>query len=168
MAINEICSTSMFRSMDKFKRVFSELFAKVENFKHEISKTQRIKAALEEPLTEAYVSFCASVAHDFVSFLLPFQAKEPMVHLSYPSMCKLVNDLLSKWTKKKVLTNESFENIDLGKKENMKPLNLIDVEIKAKVMFADSNFFPNKKQTKFRKDCLEFYVPVINYVFLLA
>ena len=91
-----------------------------------------------------------------------------MVHLSYPSMCKLVNDLLSKWTKKKVLTNESFENIDLGKKENMKPLNLIDAEIKAKVMFADSNFFPNKKQTKFRKDCLQFYVPVINYVFLLA
>ena len=31
----------MFRSMHKFKRVFSECFAKAENLKHEISKTQQ-------------------------------------------------------------------------------------------------------------------------------
>ena len=30
MATNEISSTSMFRSMDKFKRIFFEIFAKAE------------------------------------------------------------------------------------------------------------------------------------------
>ena len=91
----------MFRSMDKFKRVFFELFAKVENFKHEISKMQQyvcIKVALEEPLTEACMSFCAFVAHEFESFLLPFESKELMIHLLYSSMCKL----LSKCIKNKV------------------------------------------------------------------
>ena len=91
------------------------------------------------------MSFYAFAAHDFESFLLPFQAKEPMIHLLYPSMCKLVSDLLSKCIKKKVLSNESCENIDLGKKEN-----ITDIGAKARVMFGDSNFFPYKKQMKFR------------------
>ena len=136
---------------------------KQKNFKQEISKTQRyvrIKAALEEPLTEAYLSFCAFVAHDFELFLLPFQTKELMIHLLYPSMCKL----LSKCLKKKVLSNESCANIELSKKENLKFVNLIDIGTKAKVMFADSNFFPDEKQTKFRKDCLQFYMTAINYL----
>ena len=40
MAINEICSTQMFRSMDKFKRVFYELFAKAEKTSNMISSNQ--------------------------------------------------------------------------------------------------------------------------------
>ena len=75
-------------------------------------------------------------------------------------MCKLLINLQSKCTKKKVLSNESCKNIDLGKKENLKPLNLIDIGTKVKVMRLD--FFPNEKETKFRKDCLQFYVTSIN------
>ena len=86
MTFSEVCSTSMFRSMDKFKRVFSELFAKAENLKSVRQQYVHIKAALEEPL----------VAHDFESFLLPFQTKEPIIDLLYPSMCKLLSDLFSK------------------------------------------------------------------------
>ena len=41
---------------------------------------------------------------------------------------------------------------------------MIDIGTKAEVTFAGSNFFPNEKQTKFRKDCLQFYVTAINYL----
>ena len=125
------------------KEYFLNFLPKQKNFKHEISKAQRyvcIKAALEEPLTDAYLSFCTFVAHDFESFLLPFQTKEAMIHLLYTSMCKLLSDPQSKCIKKKVLSSESCENIDLGKKENLKPVNLIDIGAKAKAMFAGLNF----------------------------
>ena len=55
-------------------------------------------------------------------------------------MCKLLSDPQSKCIKKKVLSSESCENIDLGKKENLKPVNLIDIGAKAKAMFAGLNF----------------------------
>lgn len=60
--------------------------------------------------------------------------------------------------------SESCKNNDLGKKENLKLLNLIDVETTVKVMFGGSNLFLDEKQTKFSKDCLQFNVTVMNYL----
>ena len=157
------------------KEYFLNFLPKQRNFKHEISKAQgyvSIKAALEEPLTEVYVSFCAFVAHDLELFLLPLQTKEPVVHLLYPPICKLLSNLQSKYIKNKVLSNQSRENINLGKKENLKPLNLIDIGRKVKVMYADSNFFSDEKQAKFPKDCLgisfQFVIVIELYIFSLV
>ena len=86
------------------KEYFLNFLPKYSNFKSEIAKTYchiRIKKALEEPLTEAYVSFCAFTAHDFESFLLPLEKGQPMIHQLFPSMCKLLNDIQSKFIKKK-------------------------------------------------------------------
>ena len=73
------------------KEYFLNFLRKQKNFKHEISKTQGyvcIKAALEEPFTEVYMSFCTFAGHGFQSFLLPFQTKELIIHL----LCKLLNN----------------------------------------------------------------------------
>ena len=112
------------------------------------------KKALEEPLTEAYVSFCAFTAHNFESFLLPLQTEEPMIHQLFPSMCKLLNETQSKFINKKTFFSDSKSNIniDVIKKENLKPLNLIDVGTNAKLMF------------KFKKDCLKFYVIAVQHL----
>ena len=53
---------------------------------------------------------------------------------------------------------ESNIYIDVSKKENLKPLNLIEIGTKAKLMSTNSTFFPDEKQTKFTKDCLKFCV----------
>ena len=77
---------------------------KQSNFKSEIAKTYRyirIKKVLEEPLTKADVSFYAFTAHDFESFLLPLQTGETMIHQLFPSMWELLNDIQSKFIKKK-------------------------------------------------------------------
>ena len=151
------------------KEYFLNFLPRQKNFKSEISKTQRyirIKTALTEPLTEAYISFVAFVAHDFESFLLPFQSGEPMIHLLHPAMCKLLHSLQSKFIRKKFLPDDTNDciAIDVNKKENIKYLHLIDIGTKAKVMFSDSTFFPEDKQTKFRKDCLQFYVTSVQYL----
>ena len=104
MVIHETCGTSFVRTMAKFKEYFLNFLPKQSNFKSEIAKTYRyirIKKALEKPLTEAYVSFCAFTAHDFESFLLPLEKGQPMIHQLFPSMCKLLNDIQSKFIKKK-------------------------------------------------------------------
>ena len=55
--------------------------------------------------------------------------------------------------------------IDISKKENLKnPLSLIDIGTKAKLMFTNLTFFPDEKQTKFRKDCLKFYVTAVQHL----
>ena len=54
--------------------------------------------------------------------------------------------------------------IDISKKENLKPLNLIHIGTKAKLMCTNSTFFPDEKQTKFRKDCLKIYVAAVQHL----
>ena len=86
-----------------------------------------MKKGVGEPLTEAYVSFCSFTVHDFESFLLPLPTGESMIHQLFTSMCKLLNDIQSKFIKKKKLSSDLESNtyIDVSKKENLKPLNLI-------------------------------------------
>ena len=59
---------------------------------------------------------------------------------------------------------ESYIYIDMSQKENLKPLNLIDIGTKGKLMFTNSIFFPDEKQTKFRKDWLKFYVTAVQHL----
>ena len=109
---------------------------------------------MQEPLTEAYVSFCSFTAHNFESFLLPLQTGEPMIHQLYPSLYKLLNDFQSKFVnKKKSLYLSSNVQIDVGKKAYLRQLNLIDISTEAKLLFSDSKFLSDEKQTKFRQDC---------------
>ena len=59
---------------------------------------------------------------------------------------------------------ESNIYIDVSQKKNLKPLNLIDTCTKAKLMFTNASFFPDEKQTKFRKDYLKFYTAAVQYL----
>ena len=67
--------------------------------------------------------------------------------------------------KKKLSSDlESSIYIDISKKKNLKPLNVIYIGTKAKLMFTNSTFLPDEKQTKFRKDCLKFYVAAVQHL----
>ena len=71
----------------------------------------RISAALQDPLTEAYTSFCAYSTTEFKYFILQFQSDEPRIHLLYFSMCKLVSNLQQKFIWKKLLSGVDSENL---------------------------------------------------------
>ena len=101
----------------------------------------------------------------FESFLLPLQAGEPVIHQLFRFMCKLLNDNQDLSKKKTPSDLDSNIYIDISKKENLKnPLSLIDIGTKAKLMFTNLTFFPDEKQTKFRKDCLKFYVAAVQHL----
>ena len=152
------------------KEYFLTYLPRQKNFKHDIQNTQRytrIKTALTNPLMEAYVAFCAFIAHDFESFLIPFQTSEPMIHLLHPSLSNLLFKLQRKFIRKNKLSSDLSENIyiDVDNMKNVKPSDQIDVGTKALSMFSTNNvFIPDEKQKKFREDCLNFYVTAVQYL----
>ena len=84
--------------MEKFEGMFLEVFILESNLKSTVANTdhcKRICAALQGPLTEAYISFCAYSTTEFEDFL-QFQSDEPRIHLLYFSMRKLVSNLRQK------------------------------------------------------------------------
>ena len=68
------------------------------------SRYKRIKTELKSALTEPYIAFGAFTTQDFEAFLVPFQSNQPMIHILYPAICKLVSDIMSKFIKKKFLS----------------------------------------------------------------
>ena len=121
---------------ENLKEHFLKFLPQQKNFKKEVEKTQRYlrtKTALSKPIMEAYVLFVAFVAHDFQEFLVPFQSTEPMIHLLYPALCKLMNVLQRKFIRKiKLSSDDTTKKVgDVGDDRNIKPLSKIDVGAKA-------------------------------------
>ena len=116
-------------------------------------------------MIEATLSFCSYIANDFEGFLRPFQSSEPKIHLMYPAMSNLISNMMHKFVSKKVLSSDASKNIgiDVEKVENLKPVNLIDVDTKGKQLLLDPNI-SKKEQTNFRNGCMNFYKKSIKYL----
>ena len=115
---------------------------------------------------EAYVAFVAFVAQDFEAFLVPFQSKDPMIHLLYPAMLSLLYGLQIKFIRGAKLSSEDLsENIRINAnaEKNVKTLHVIYVGTKAKTMFA-LNLISDEGQEKFRKGCLKFFQVSVSYL----
>lgn len=151
------------------KEYFLKFLPKDKTSFRQVSSTkryERIKDALEDDLTEAYIAFCAFSTQDFENFLIPFQSNKPMIHLLYPGMCKLVSDIMNKFMKKSVLSSsDACENIslDVTKSGNQKSLKLVDIGVKAKSLFAN-NIFGDDMLHKFRRECLQFFENSTHYL----
>ena len=163
------------RIMQQWKNLeeyFLKFLPQQSNFKHAVATTARYKricAALQNPLSLAYISFCAFSAEAFEDFLVPFQSDEPKVHLLYPSMCKLISNLMQKFIRKKVLSSVYTENllIDIHFRDNIKPLSLVEVGTKAKsVLNEQTQLFENSKSKvdNFRKECINFYLSATTHL----
>ena len=156
---------------DNLTEYFLEFLPKQKDAFRKIKETtryQRISEALEDSITLAYVSFCAFVARDFEMFLLPFQSNRPTIHLLYPEMQSLLQNLMLKFIRPKYMGEESpalgLHTMLVNNEKRHKALNKIDVGTKVKCLFAEPDFLPSEKQQKLREDCLKFYVNSVSYL----
>ena len=63
----------------------------------------------------AYVAFVAFFAQDFEAFLLPFQSKDPVIHLLYPAVLSLLYGLQRKFIREAKLSSKNLgENIKIS------------------------------------------------------
>ena len=151
------------------KEYFLKFLPKQKNFKREIENTAgytRLKTCFADPTMEAYVAFVAFVAQDFEAFLLPFQSKDPIIHLLYPAMLSLLYGLQRKFIGGAKLSSEDLgENIriNVNAEKNVKPIRMIDMGTKAKTMFAQ-NMISDEGQKKFRKGCLKLFQVSVSYL----
>ena len=118
---------------------------------------------MQDPLTEAYTSFCAYSTTEFEDFLLQFQSGEPRMQLLYFSMSKLVSNLQQKFICKKLLSGVDSENllVYIYFEENRKALQFVDIGTKAKSTYHEETHqfkIEQDKLDKFQKDCLNFYL----------
>ena len=152
---------------DNIKEYFLKFLPKEKSFKYHIKPAEQYKrsenASKDHP-TEGYKAFCAFYAGDVESFLLPFQSDEPKIHLLYP--VKLLSRLMNTFICKRFLSATDPDNvsIDVLKKENWKPVKVIDIRTRAKVLFGDPDLMTDEKQQTFRSDCLKFDVTSTKYI----
>ena len=93
---------------------------------------------------------------------------KPKIHILYPEMVNLIQKLMSRFVKSKLLYNnetdgsrsyKSTENLLLiqsTQANNCKPLRMIDIGTKAKSRLLESIEMSGAEK-KFRQNCLEFY-----------
>ena len=94
---------------ENLRAYFLEFLPKQKNFKRESKTTHRyvnIKEVLDDPLSQAYLAFVVLIAKEYESFLLPFQSQEPMIHLLYHGISRLLTNMLKNFVSKRVLYRE--------------------------------------------------------------
>ena len=154
----------LLEQLPNLKEYFLKFLPKTNQY-NKLKKTeryQRIKSILADPMSEAYLSFCAFATGDFESFLLQFQNDQPMIHMLCDGMFNLLTNLMKKFIKTKVLFNKNGdfhakENLcktDVLKAKNNNLLNLIDIGTKAKSFFSDFSLIEDESCSKFRTECL--------------
>ena len=114
MAYYEICCSKNSATLEKFEEYFLKFLPKESNFKYTEANTDRYKrkcAALQDPVTKVYTSFCACSTTEFEDCLLQFQSDEPRIHWLHFSMCKLISNLQHKFIRKKLLSGVDSKNL---------------------------------------------------------
>ena len=148
------------------KEYFLKFLPKQKNFKREIENTARythLKTCFAYPTMEAYVAFVAFVAQDFEAFLLPFQSKDPMIHILYPAVHFGLQRKFIRGAKSSSEDLDENFRINVNAEKNVKPICMIDVGTKAKAMFAQ-NMISDEGQEIFRKGCLKFFQVSVSYL----
>ena len=92
-----------------------------------------------------------------------------MIRVLFDGMFNLLTNLMKKFIKKKHIfeklrSNEDLFNVDVSKTSNHKPLNLIEIGTKAKLLLSGCVLLEDEKEKKFRSECLQFYIEATDYL----
>ena len=153
---------------------FLKFLPKQKIFKGTIKETSRYKRIIEviqSDLAQHYLAFCAFSSQDFEKFLLKFQSEQPMIHLLYWSMEKLLFCLVQKFVAKKYLfqangsakSSSELVKLDVYDRSHQKSLRLIEIGTKAKVLLS-GNLVLDEKHDLFRKECQLFCAKAVMYL----
>ena len=134
-----------------------------------ISGFLKLSSARQE---KPYLSFTVFLPHQYEAFLVTFQSGKPLIHMLFHGMMSLLTNLLENFVSKKSLYSYAdgsckvknvldLVQLNLEKKENLKPSNFVDVETKAKTIICD--FDDEKNKNKFYSTWKKCYVAPISY-----
>ena len=173
VTLRKIC-VKVLEQYQNLREYFLKFLPKTSTFKSTVRDTERckrIKEVLENETSVPYIAFIAFIENDFEIFLKIFQSMKSRIHIVYPEMSTLLTSLKSKFTKSKLLRDDSNNaksvsnllTLNVKDTKNCKPLKLIDIGTKAKCSFQE---FLNITSTekKFRHNCLEAYQSFVSHL----
>lgn len=147
MAVTAESSFENFGSVSEFEILV--YLPQQKNFKREVFLTDRYKnivKILNDPLSQIYISFLAFASTDFEEYLLSQQATtEPMIHLMYDRMVRLIYSVTKKFMKESAIckkasdgsviphSGKKFASLDL--KGHQKRVESIDIGTRALSLF---------------------------------
>ena len=128
--------------------------------------TGSLKKVEEEVKNDANMNSCYAklefslfICKTIEPFLLKFQAERPLVPFSYQEMLGVLRSSLDAFVRSSVIessvTDGNLTKIDLGKEENLRSLQNIDIGFGANSRLKKLNPL---QQLKFRGNCQKFYV----------
>ena len=86
-------AVQLLEQWENLAEYFLKFLLKQKSLKGTIKETSRYKTIIEvikSDLAQHYLAFCAFSSQDFEEFLLKFQSEQPVIHLLYSSMEKLI------------------------------------------------------------------------------
>ena len=117
----------------------------------------------------AYCEFSLSICRDIEPFLNLFQSEKPLAVFLYTKLKELIVSLLERFVKPSVLEQNSSPNkllqIDLNEKNNLLPIESIDVGFGAKVVLRKLTTVEKTLECQFRKESQTFLVYLIKKLF---
>ena len=131
---------------------------------------------MSEEGTIWYLSFIVYFATDFEMLLKKLQTMRPLGYILYTKMGNLLWNTISKFIRSKYLYNLQNRNktkasatelllIDVDDKKHFKSLKSLDIDTKAKTMFAASNVLDMCQEEKdSRQNCLSSYINTVTHM----
>ena len=154
-------------------------FSSKDNRFSRCKKTRRyegIKNILSEEGTVRYFSFVVHFATGFEIFLKRFQKMRPLVYVLYTEMKNLQWNTMNKFIRSKYLYNLQIGNktkvsatelllIDVNDKKYFKSLKSLDIDTKAKSMFAASDVLDiSEEEKELRQNDLSSYISTVAHM----
>ena len=163
--------------MEKFGWIIFIISSEANQFQREKrnQRNQKIsthKKSLESELTKPSLSYIAFFSQDFDSFLFLFQIDEPLVHMLYQKMGKLLFNFSNKFRKNGSIYEESITfpksisdlmNIYLTLQRAQKSSRNTVIGPKTKLLLTESSLLDFKNLT-FSGECLKFYAAAVAYL----
>ena len=109
VTLRKIC-VKVLEQYQNLREYFLKFLPKTSTFKSTVRDTERckrIKEVLENETSVPYIAFIAFIENDFEIFLKIFQSMKSRIHIVYPEMSTLLTSLKSKFTKSKLLRDDS-------------------------------------------------------------
>lgn len=164
LSLQKVC-LRILEQYPNLKQYFLVYLPAQETFKKEIQNTRRyrrIAKTLSDPVAQVCISFVAFAAGDFEVFLTEHQTSDPMIHLMYENLIKLMYNVARKFIKESHVSKESdFSSLDFTK--HQKHPNKIDIGTRATSLLCKSDVSENDKRDV-QLQCLKFYVKVSEYL----
>ncbi|KAK1896094.1 Presenilins-associated rhomboid-like protein mitochondrial [Dissostichus eleginoides] len=141
-------------AVNRIVRVYKALTSYFRSTDEKKARCLRLRALLEDPLTEVHLLFYQALLPTFCQFNLLFQRQHPYIYLLHGQVRAFIRKLMSKFLKPAAFRTTNLESVDLQDQENQLPDTQLGIGLTTKstlIRLHEAGDIPSGDVTKFNK-----------------